>query len=153
MKFRFLSIILIAALWVGSANAQSITNGTLASAGGQFKNGSIVLDYTIGEPFVKLQSNGPVSLGFGFWTVVPATYVSSMVNVYKFVGSGNFTDPANWANSMVPPNPLPANSEIIINNVNGGQCILNISYNVSPNSRVTVVLGSNLIIPGLLRIQ
>ncbi len=74
-------------------------------------------------------------------------------NVYRFVGDGNFNSPANWECGIVPPNPLPANSRVIINPRIGGTCTLNIPYTVSQNASFTVTQNEKLLIPGNLTLQ
>lgn len=65
-----------------------------------------------------------------------------------FVGSGNFNDPANWSNNIVPPSPLPPGQQILIN----GNCTLNIPYTISGGSNITVMPGVTFLIQGNLTI-
>jgi hypothetical protein len=67
--------------------------------------------------------------------------------VYEFTGVGNWDVPANWKNNVVPPSPLPAGYEIIINPT-GGSCILNVTQILSPGSKLTVVSNKTFVIPG-----
>lgn len=57
---------------------------------------------------------------------------------YKFNGNGNWDDAANWTNNTVPPATLPGGSEILIDPVNGGECILNIVQNISTGAKLIV---------------
>lgn len=149
-RFFFIMLILSGA---DSVNAQVITQATIGSSGGQLRNGNIRLNFTIGETIVGPGSNGTIQLGSGFWTVVPVTYTSSALTVYRFVGDGNFSDAANWLNNQLPPNPLPSGSEIIIDPSGTGQCILNTVYTASPGSKFSVFAGKRLLIPQNLTIQ
>jgi len=134
--------------------SQSITKATIGSIGGQFKNGNVTLSYTLGETIVGTQSNGNVQLGNGFWSVVPAAYTSSAISIYRFVGNGNFNNPANWEGGVVPPDPLPANTEVIIAPAAvDAQCILNIPFHVSPGGKFSVIAGKKFIVPGVLNLQ
>ena len=72
--------------------------------------------------------------------------------VYTFNGNGNWSDNANWANGNVPPATLNPGNQIIINPVDGGQCVVNISYTVSAGAVLTVMPGKSLIIPSNLNI-
>lgn len=147
-------LVLLLSLYCFSiAKSQSITQPTIGSTSGQFINGNVSLSYTVGESFVGMQSNGGIFLGSGFWTVVAKSYVSSATFIYRFSGSGNFNDPANWQDLKIPPNPLPGNSEIIIDPVSGGKCVLNVFYTVGNNAKISVVAGAKFVVPGNLIIQ
>ena len=66
---------------------------------------------------------------------------------YTFTGNGNWDDPANWENNLVPPATTNLGSEIIINNIPGGQCLLNIPYIVTPGTSLTILTGKSLVVP------
>ncbi len=74
-------------------------------------------------------------------------------NVYRFVGDGNFDNRANWECGITPPNPLPANSRVIISPRIGGRCNLNIPYTVNANASFIVSKDEELLIPSNLTIQ
>ncbi len=65
---------------------------------------------------------------------------------YTFTGDGNWNVPGNWANNVVPPQPTNVGSDIIINNISGGQCLLNIPYTVTPGTSFTVLTGKTLVV-------
>lgn len=71
-------------------------------------------------------------------------------SVYTFTGDGNWDVASNWANNIIPPNPLPANGQIIINP--SGTCIMNVSQTISAGATFTVISGKNLEIQGDLQI-
>lgn len=77
---------------------------------------------------------------------------ASISTVYTFTGNGNWDDPANWMNSKVPPASLSAGDQIIIDPVDQGECLLDISYTVSPGATLTVMTGKVLRVPGNLSI-
>ena len=60
---------------------------------------------------------------------------------------------ANWLNNIIPPSALPASSAIIIDNIFGGQCVLNVSQTISAGASLIVMTGKNLVVPGILTIQ
>ena len=72
---------------------------------------------------------------------------------YTFTGNGNWNDAANWADNLIPPSTLPVFSAIIIDNVAGGQCILNVPQNIATGASFIVNAGKNLIVQGGLLIQ
>ena len=80
-------------------------------------------------------------------------YVYQPPTVYNFIGSGNWTDPANWSYNTLPPALLPAGSEIIISPQPGGECVLNTPQTISNNAKLTVMAGKNLKILLNLTIQ
>ncbi|MDQ6845387.1 MAG: alkaline phosphatase family protein [Bacteroidota bacterium] len=72
---------------------------------------------------------------------------------YTFTGNGNWNVPANWLNNLMPPATTSPGSKIMINNAAGGQCILNISYTISPGTTLTVMPGKKMVVNGKLNIN
>lgn len=75
-----------------------------------------------------------------------------ITGAYIFTGTGNWDVPANWAGNVVPPNPLPAGGEIIIDPATG-DCILTISQTISAGAKLTVSKNKKLMLPGNLVVQ
>ncbi|MES2648763.1 MAG: hypothetical protein V4717_17940 [Bacteroidota bacterium] len=73
--------------------------------------------------------------------------------VYTFTGNGNWNINSNWSNNMIPPNPLPPLSEIIISPAVDGSCILNIPQTVQPGGKLTVQQDKAFVILGKLTVQ
>lgn len=71
--------------------------------------------------------------------------------IYTFIGNGNWDNPANWLNNTIPPSPLPGESEVVINP--SGVAILNVPFNTTPGSRITVKAGKQLVVQGNVTIQ
>jgi hypothetical protein len=69
---------------------------------------------------------------------------------YTFTGSGNYNLPANWSNGILPPNPLPSGSTILING--SGACILNVPQTVSPGATFRVEAGKAIRVNGNLQV-
>lgn len=73
---------------------------------------------------------------------------------YKFIGNGNWSNPANWTNNKVPPTSSTINRiEIIIDPVADGECVLDINQQVSPNSMLEVKDNKKFRIIGNLNIE
>jgi hypothetical protein len=72
---------------------------------------------------------------------------------YTFIGNGNWNVAANWENNQIPPIELPAKSEIIINTVPGGQCLLNVPQKILPGARFTIMPGKKITVAGDLKIS
>lgn len=88
-------------------------------------------------------------------TVARLNIAGTSTRIYTFTGSGNWNLANNWAGGLVPPNPIPAGTEIIVNHSNGGQCILNIPITVLPGGKISVPNGktlraaANIILPAI----
>ncbi|MBC7886881.1 MAG: hypothetical protein H7Z13_03270 [Ferruginibacter sp.] len=82
-----------------------------------------------------------------------SNFVSNLAATYNFIGNGNWNDPNNWVNNIVPPATIEPGSEIMIDPAPGGQCVLNISYTVSAGAKLTVNTTKNFVIQGNLILQ
>ena len=80
-------------------------------------------------------------------------WLSQQPVTYTFIGTGNWDDPANWSNNLIPPAYTTQGSSIIINNTAGGQCILNIPYNVTSGTTLSVMPGKKLVVIDQLTIN
>jgi hypothetical protein len=67
--------------------------------------------------------------------------------VYRFTGNGNWNNAVNWENDLIPPTPLPAGSEIIIDP--SGTCILNVVQVLAAGSKLTVLTGKTMTVPAI----
>jgi parallel beta-helix repeat protein len=72
---------------------------------------------------------------------------------YTFNGNGNWNIPGNWSSNTVPPSILTPGSQIIINPITGGQCMLNVSQTIMPGASLLVSANGKLKIPGKLTVQ
>jgi hypothetical protein len=70
----------------------------------------------------------------------PSLTTTANLFTYTFTGNGNWTDPGNWSNNIIPPTALVA-GEIIVSPVDGGQCILNKAQIILPPAKITIVPG------------
>ena len=84
---------------------------------------------------------------------VPFSYLVRNKNTYTFIGNGNWTDPNNWVQKVIPPAVLPAGQSIYIEPVETGQCILNTTQTISAGSTINVNPNRKFLIPGNLNIQ
>lgn len=99
-------------------------------------------------PVQLIAYNGPLTD-----TIIINIKINPKNQTYTFVGNGNWDNAANWSNSIIPPTPLPATNNIVINPADGGQCILNVQQAVNAGAGVTVNAGKQLLIQGNLRVQ
>ena len=67
-------------------------------------------------------------------------------SIYTFTGDGNWDNSSNWSNNKVPPSTVTAGSQIIINPVSGGTCLLNVPYTLSSDATLTVNANKKFII-------
>jgi hypothetical protein len=73
--------------------------------------------------------------------------------IFEFTGNGNFSTTGNWLNSNKPGYNLPAGSEILINPIVGGECILDVPLTIMPGGKLTVAPGKKLRIIGSLDVR
>ncbi|MES2647042.1 MAG: LamG-like jellyroll fold domain-containing protein [Bacteroidota bacterium] len=64
--------------------------------------------------------------------------------VYKFTGNGNWDNPDNWSNKVMPPVSLAPCSQIIISQALTDTCILNAFQFAQAGSKFTVLPGRQL---------
>lgn len=76
-----------------------------------------------------------------------------VARTYRFTGNGNWSNPANWTDNMVPPLALPLGENIIIDPVAGGECVLDVNMTVTSAGSIMVMAGKRFRIPGNLTIQ
>lgn len=72
---------------------------------------------------------------------------------YTFGGSGNWTNPVNWANGIIPPAVLAPGDQIIIYPIGNAECILNTTQTISTGSKLHVVTNKKMLVTGNLIIQ
>ena len=140
--------------------------------------GNYNIDYSLngGTSWVNIVSNYATNSGSYAWAV-PAGIASNQALIrisaaanatindwsnayfviaqptYTFTGNGNWSDAANWANGQVPPANPPTCTQIIIDNLPGGECIMNVPYTLPAGASFTVKPGKKLTIAGNLNIQ
>lgn len=80
---------------------------------------------------------------------------SNTKTVYTFTGSGDWMIASNWKSEVVPPDPLPSGSVIVIKPYNNGTCQLNQNRSVSLGGEFFVEPGCNFILGGsaMLKIE
>ncbi len=80
-------------------------------------------------------------------------FVSNVRATYIFTGNGNWNEPANWSDLLMPPAVLTSNSLIFVDPLPGGSCILNIPYTIPSGSSIMVHEGKQFVIQGDLSVQ
>jgi subtilisin family serine protease len=83
----------------------------------------------------------------------PITIVNTLSTTYTFTGTGNWSNPSNWAGNIVPPAVLPAGAEIIINPIANGECIVDVNQTIIQGARLTILQNKKLLVPGNLIVQ
>ena len=100
--------------------------------------------------FAANAANGTGSNSGDF--IYAGTKIISLSQVYTFTGNGNWNDPANWSNNMVPPAILNGSAGIIIDPPAGGECVLNVMQQIGGSVNFTVKEGKKFRIVGGLSI-
>lgn len=80
------------------------------------------------------------------YELVKLTLGGAAVTAFTFTGSGNWSNPANWAGGMIPPSTLPSGYSVVIN----GNCILDVAVVFQTGASLTVNAGKTLVILGSL---
>lgn len=69
--------------------------------------------------------------------------------LYTFNGNGNWSDPSNWLNNLLPPDSVSLGSVILIDPIVGGKCIVDMQkqlknldfLEVAPDKEIVIKLG------------
>ena len=104
----------------------------------------LTIDYRI-----KMSIDGDTSFYFNPVTI---SHNNSCLS-YTFIGSGNWSDPANWLNGVLPPLVLPAGSTIIINPDAMAESVLDVQQQIQKGGFINILPGKKLRIVGSLDIQ
>jgi CubicO group peptidase (beta-lactamase class C family) len=72
---------------------------------------------------------------------------------YRFKGNGDWNNISNWDNNEIPPAVLAKQGTILIDPVPGGACILTGSQVISADSKLRIINGKKLRVPGNLLVQ
>ena len=75
--------------------------------------------------------------GRGLWQ----SDLYSTATLYTFTGTGSWNTASNWTNSLVPPNPIPATAEIVINPAGAGECVYTGVLNMPASAKLRVIAG------------
>ncbi|MEO6719976.1 MAG: hypothetical protein ABIN67_06400 [Ferruginibacter sp.] len=116
-----------------------------------FRNG--VYGYISNEKFVRYFGSIPIIITQKLRSFNISSFVSSPAGIYRFTGNGNWDEATNWNNNEAPPSPLSPGSEIVIDPVSGGKCVLNIPYTVLAGGTLTVMSGKEFEVTGNLTIS
>ncbi len=78
-------------------------------------------------------------------------------NTYIFIGNGNWSDAANWKDGNIPPLVLLDKSEIFIDPIATGECVLDLSVTqiqeIKTGATLNVMPGKKLRLPRALTIE
>lgn len=117
---------------------------TLISGPIRLENGIVTIE---GAGVVIIKAAAPGNAYFDSAVSVTRSFtVIESTTIYTFIGNGNWSKASNWRNGLLPPSPLPDGSEIIINPIPSGECILDVPQTISTGSKLTIKSGSKLIV-------
>ena len=66
---------------------------------------------------------------------------------YVFNGTGNWSNAGNWALGYRPSNPLPHGSKVLIDHAPGGNCLLDVPFDLTEGVNLEIAPGKQFIIP------
>lgn len=90
----------------------------------------------------------------GKWSMVTSDTATVIAKAtYTFNGNGNWSNANNWVNKIKPPLYVTGTYKIFIDPVAGGQCILDVSQQITTGAIFTIRSGKKFIIPGNLNIN
>ncbi len=115
--------------------------------------GNKIVTVTDNDSTSAFSAIATADVNFMFRGIAFAPEAVASTTIYTFTGDGNWDVAANWSNNTIPPAILPAFSEIVIDPIVNGQCVLNISQTISKDAVITVKTGKKMIVPGALTIQ
>lgn len=124
------------------SNGTVITVSAVPDSGYEFTGWSGDLTGSNADTLLLLNANKTLTANF-----------SAIVTTYTFTGNGNWNDSLNWNNGQVPPSTLPVGKTIVIDPVNGGECVLTEKQIISTGAIFIIKEGKQFIIPGDLIIQ
>lgn len=73
--------------------------------------------------------------------------------MYVFTGNGDWNNPANWRNQLVPPTTIPNGFRVSIEPAAGGRCNFSGNIIVQPGASLTVKSAKHLNVSGSIIIQ
>ncbi|MFD2522459.1 hypothetical protein ACFSR2_16290, partial [Emticicia soli] len=144
MKNSISTMMLLSGLWVGLANAQSVSPQVVASAGGYTATGNVQVSWTLGETFTTQIGTPTLSASQGFQQ---NTNICLSIVDYRYVKAGNpYQGLFPLTNNMVI-DQIPEQVSIIVTdvcdnvgiesfemNIQGPELNWNIVQNVPPNA-------------------
>lgn len=69
-----------------------------------------------------------------------------VINTFTFSGDGAWSNAGHWTNSLKPPVTLPAGYTIIIDPIQGGQCILDIEQHIAAGANIILIPGKTFLL-------
>jgi hypothetical protein len=111
---------------------------------------STLIDAGTKEPNITYQD----SLGIPFYGTTPdiGAYEYYKITGYAFNDNGNWSAQSKWRDHNIPPAAMFTGSNILIDPLINGQCILDKAYTVAPGCSITVNANKAFKIPGFLRL-
>ena len=116
-----------------------------------FRNG--YYGYISNEKFVKVLFGNTVTIYQQLKAFDISQLVSDLKTTYIFWGNGFWNMAGNWTDGLMPPPTLAPNSQVIIDPLPGGECVLNIPYTLTGGTPLIINNGKKLLIAGNLILQ
>jgi hypothetical protein len=138
--------------FTGSATGYGYANGTLLPSRGflliNINSDSAKVDYV--KTYLPNEENATrhnMDIAHSY-VIKNTTGIGN--TTYTFIGDGKWDIPSNWQNNSIPPARLPSGSNIIINPITNGKCVLNTTQIIETGATIKVIPGKLLLTPGTL---
>lgn len=105
------------------------------------------------EKFMRTYMGIPITIPQRLRSFDIRNFVSDLRATYIFTGSGNWSASNNWTDHALPISPLAGNSQILIDPLPGGYCLLDMPFSLATGSSFRINMGKRLLIPDDLIIQ
>ncbi len=105
------------------------------------------------EKFMRTVMGFPITVPQRLRSFDIRNFVSDLRATYIFSGNGNWSASNNWTNNARPVNPLTGNSQVIVDPLPGGQCLLDIPFTITAGTAFSIGMGKRLVISSDLIIE
>ncbi len=145
---------------VSKITSDGTTDNDFGMSGSSFF--SLVPNHTSEPRAISVQEDGNIILAGlttnGYDTTDAAIIrINNSIVGYIFINSGNWSNPSNWLNNLIPPNPLPNGMQVIIDPTGSGECMVDTNITVENGGKIIVKPGKkfsvqkNLVVPEIIQ--
>lgn len=105
------------------------------------------------EKFMRTYMGFPINIPQRLRSFDIRNFVSDLRATYIFSGNGNWSASNNWTDYALPVSPLAGNSQVIVDPLPGGYCLLDVPFTLAAGAAFKIGMGKQLMIPNNLIIE